>query len=108
MKPRRRKRVYDYPDDAVLSDYTATPALKGKSSEALHMFFSPWRIPVGLTDEEVGICVALYLLRKTQDSTNEYDWRPRKNLPEELRPDRVMTRARFRQGIWKFLKEVAS
>lgn len=48
--------------EAVLLDYKGTRALRNDSRAAdkLHMFFSPWRIPVGLTDNEVALCVLLY------------------------------------------------
>jgi hypothetical protein len=83
-------------------------------------------VPLGLTDEEVRICVSLHPLRKSQrdrkdqramdkvkDETPEVQFlHMLRNaemqilLPEELRPDRVMTRERFRCGILKFLQQV--
>ena len=55
----------DHPQDAVLEDYKKTRAFQNnpKAQESLHMFFSSWRIPVGLTDNEVAICIRLYPYR---------------------------------------------
>lgn len=48
-----------------MADYRLSPALrKRKEAEGyLHMFFSPWRVAVGLTDNEVAVCVRLYPFR---------------------------------------------
>ena len=47
--------------DMVMQDYRESRALRTKGAEGvLHLFFSPNRVPVGLTDEEVAICVWLY------------------------------------------------
>lgn len=86
------------------------------------MFFSPLRIPVGLTDDEVRIIVNLYPLRKAQNDRRfekareigdvallhhvARSFKDPEPLPKELWPIRKMTRARFRQGIWKFLLQV--
>ncbi len=103
--------------DAVLQDYQNSPTLAGTDWQALHMFFSPLRIPVGLTDEEIRICVLLYPLRKDQidrrlamtENAGLLEHLATINslgtftLPDEFSPDKVMDRERFKEGIWKFL-----
>ena len=124
MKRRKRKSPLDNHQDAVLHDYRSS---HGKQSDALHMFFSPDRIPVGLTDEEVQICINLYPLRETQEKrrvTRELgkDEIPfedpminlgrvaraitnKASLPTEFELGKVMTRSRFKKAIWVFLKQ---
>lgn len=122
--------LLDYEQDAVLEDYTR--ALKGNKKLAgnLHMFFSCYRIPVGLTDKEVWFCaVHLYplkrrLLELQQESIrksfgNEYTdsivrvfqeahvYRTEVRMPEEFRPDKLMTRERFQAGVEKFFKQTS-
>jgi hypothetical protein len=55
----------DYTQNAVMHDYRQTSACKRdpRAYQMLHMFFSPDRIPVGLTDNEVAICIRLYPYR---------------------------------------------
>lgn len=51
--------------ESRMQDYAASGAFKTKTDRGdLHMFFSPRMIPAGLTDEEVGICIALYPRRR--------------------------------------------
>ena len=63
-------------EDSVLFDYVGTNNLLNSRAGALHMFFSPHRIPAGLTDEEVSICILLYpikqarIIRKNQGVNN--------------------------------------
>ncbi len=52
--------------DAVMADYQRAPIFQTnrRAQESLHMFFSPNRVPVGLTDNEVAICIRLYPYRE--------------------------------------------
>jgi hypothetical protein len=52
--------------DAVMQDYLSFLKKKGLQWSDVHSFFSPLRVPVGLTDEELLIIVALYPLRRAQ------------------------------------------
>lgn len=56
------KRLVDYPQDAVLADYKGTRAFQARpiAEESLCQFFSPSRIPIGLTDNEVAIIIRLF------------------------------------------------
>jgi hypothetical protein len=130
MKKRRRKSPLENDQDSVLQDYSNSfkGARRKQSTQALHMFFSPWRIPLGLTDEEMRICALLYPLRqaghdrlreKVTEKIRERDGvidtpeqhleifsrsMPR-TLPQELSPSKTMTRGRFKQGIYRFLAD---
>lgn len=105
-------------------DYMASSALAKKKigKEALHMFFSPTRVPIGLTDEQIVIVVILYKLRKAQCAAYHDFIRKRAlsngapeviaellaankplRLPDEFMPNKVMTDARFKKGLYKFL-----
>lgn len=51
--------------DSVMQDYKTSGVFRNEDDEgALHMFFSPYRIPDGLTDEEVRVCIDLHPRRK--------------------------------------------
>lgn len=52
--------------EAVMADYKNAPIFRvnPKAGDYLHMFFSSDRVPVGLTDKEVGICIRLYPYRQ--------------------------------------------
>ncbi|MES3031139.1 MAG: hypothetical protein V4697_01860 [Patescibacteria group bacterium] len=54
-----------FDQEVVMTDYRNASILRRypKAEGYLHMFFSPWRVPVGLTDNEVAICVRLYPAR---------------------------------------------
>lgn len=126
MKKKKLKPVdldaLDQLDSAIHQDYlTSTFGGDAIAADTLHQFFSPLRIPAGLTDEEARICVNLYPLRRAQ-----LDRRLKKpkgrgllaeishmektvfelQLPDELSPLRHMTRKRFKEGILKFIAQV--
>ncbi len=81
------------------------------------MFFSPHRLPIGMTDEEVAICVLLHhfiqlernrdieqgLKRFEKGKPGVFEFFAKSYLPEEFRPGKVMTRTRFKQGLYKLL-----
>ena len=115
-----------FSQEAVMRDYERTEVLrKNRAAQgALHLFFSPKRVPAGLTDEEIAICVWLYQFRKaendrrvqtalekTQYGYNDevpfenYLWP--KPLPDEFGPSEMMTRERFKEGLYKHLAQVA-
>jgi hypothetical protein len=50
----------------VMAEYAWAPIFRTnpRAEENLHMFFSPNRVPVGLTESEVAICVRLYPYRQ--------------------------------------------
>jgi len=121
---RKKKSPLDVPQECVEDDYAASNLLlKNKSARGdLHMFFSPWRVPIGLTDEEIAICVLLYRYRRDQMDKQvatasaalkreDYPAVVRnlqpKFLNEEFSPHKVMTRTRFKKGIYKFLVQLS-
>ncbi|HUD04086.1 MAG TPA: hypothetical protein VMR73_01175 [Candidatus Paceibacterota bacterium] len=89
--------------DRVLAGYKKRVLRPGtRDEESLHMFFSPYRIPKGLTDEEVHQCILLYPLREAHKRL------PSVLLPEELQfLGKRMTRKRFSAGIRKFVESFA-
>jgi len=75
----------DHPQNAVMADYRQTSACKKnpRGYEMLHMFFSPNRIPVGLTDNEVAICIRLYPYRRNMEKVyNEKEDEKLRQSPE--------------------------
>lgn len=115
--------------EKIEEDYAVSCKLNKKERQTLHMFFSRWMIPVGLTDEEVRICIALYPVREAMDkrimdplknTSQGAEADPQKgmealgkvldgirtfDIPRELHPHKPMTRRRFKIGIWKFLQQ---
>jgi len=53
-------------ENLVLEEYKKNILLTENQIHNLHMFFSPGRIPSGLTNEEILICIYLYHLRESQ------------------------------------------
>ena len=74
-----------FPQDAVMADYKGTTAFRknAQAEEALHLFFSPNRVPVGLSDNQVAICVRLYPYRV--EMTEEYNKRKDAELAIRLK-----------------------
>jgi hypothetical protein len=106
---------FDPGQDAVFAGFQARGVVTNpKEGEALHMFFSPTRIPSGLTDEEARLCMALYEQRKQQKVHDaercggRYSVAVPTYLPAELMPTGRMTRKRFIIGIRKFIEESAA
>ncbi len=54
----------------VMQDYIHSPAIKDNpdGAHALHRFFSPYRVPIGLTDEEVETCVKMCQRKKNWET----------------------------------------
>ncbi|MEX0931329.1 MAG: hypothetical protein WDZ88_01120 [Candidatus Paceibacterota bacterium] len=51
----------------IKQDYLRSPAMKTQHDlDKLHQFFSPNRVPVGLTDAQLAVCIALHPLREKQ------------------------------------------
>ncbi len=116
-----KKSPLEYDQDCVLSDYKSSLRLNEDEADALHMFFSPLRIPVGLTDQEVHVCIKLYPLKVSnarripeidltsgnieQALADSIDFIQSSNfeLPSEFLPNKRMTRAKFKKGVLKFL-----
>lgn len=117
----KKKRPLEFSQTSVLDDYRQSCGLKGRDEEFLHMFFSPYCIPVGLTDQEVRTCILLFpILKRRRDEafdrkkTGEYYkdiqivFQCTIEAPQEFRPSKAMTRARFRRGVLKFLDQSAA
>lgn len=103
--------------DKVLAGYVKRFRLTRLQRHYLHMFFSPYRVPKGLTKEEVLQVFNLYPLlgkyRRSAIGATEYFLRIKQapfssnvigtTLPEELTSGGRMTRTRFREGVRKLL-----
>jgi hypothetical protein len=108
--------------DKVLEGYKTRFGLGRLATQNLHMFFSPTRVPMGLTEKEVRIVLLLYPLRdanrrQTMASLQAIQGRvlPKFSsvveetaLPAELRPKDRMTRESFQKGVMKFLERLAA
>ena len=81
----------------------------------LHMFFSPTRVPVGLTNKEVAICIKLRRFRQIENKLLDTlrgqlaplmfpIMLPRELMP--LPPGKKMTRKLFAAGIKKYKQQV--
>ncbi|MFA6158336.1 MAG: hypothetical protein WC763_01795 [Candidatus Paceibacterota bacterium] len=90
--------------DDTLEGYWESGAVKNKDDErSLHMFFSPNRIPKGLTNSEVSIVIALFPIREKQIERASAQHRS-SELPASFRPAAlIITRAEFAAGIAEFL-----
>ncbi len=86
--------------DKVLEGYGTRFRFTTLDLRRLHMFFSPTRVPKGLTRREITMVLLLCDLRNMQKCQAEDE-----TLPKELRPDGRMTRKGFQAGIRKFLRE---
>lgn len=118
-----KKSILNHTQDSVMSDYVNSLRLTKEDTGKLHMFFSPNRVPIGLTDKEVIVCINLYSLKKKsrrrsippKQTNSLYDIEGElaeaintvmysdDTLPEEFYPNRPMTRARFKRGVIKFI-----
>lgn len=113
-----RSNVPDYHDfgaasqEAVMQDYRSTPTFhRVKEAERkLHQFFSPFRVPSGLTDKEVAVCVMLNPLRRRWKPNKSKD--PLANIMSSPHPPEFiharMTRKRFKKGLRTMLFRLAS
>ena len=85
-----------YAQEKVMDGYRKRGAVKNSNDERmLHMFFSPSRVPKGMTNAEVGECLANYALRSAGNKVSL--------LPTRLRPVKRMTRGQFKLGMAEFL-----
>lgn len=74
-----------------MRDYESAPIFQKipDARNRLHAFFSSWRVPVGLTDKEVAVCVRLHPYRKRMlevINTREDAKLARRNLPQLPEP----------------------
>lgn len=106
--------------DRVLLGYRERYSLNGREAGILHLFFSPYRVPKGLTWNEVQVVIAIYPLtdksRRAAVITAEQRLRIKKNkysrfvkdntLPEEFTPKGLITRRAFHTGVEKLLSEI--
>ncbi len=107
--------------DKVKEGYKTRFKLKPEEVASLHMFFSPSRIPKGLTEKEVRKVLSLYSVRDAhrRQKVNGVERVPGTNLPKfypmvdatllpkELIGGGRMTRALFQKGITKLLEQLA-
>jgi hypothetical protein len=105
-----------YTQDKVLYGYKHRFNLTDEQMRKLHRFFSPTRIPTGLTRKEVEIVVLLFEVRdaarkrrlyEVPGNPSLFEFLERTILPKELQFGGRMTRKRFRTGIWKMLQSYA-
>ncbi len=102
--------------DKVMTAYKKSGALKDTDQVGeLHMFFSPTRVPVGLTKKEVKICLSLRRFRQIERELQTILHGPAAsllrpiNLPRELLPlpsGQKMTRKKFKAGIKAYKVQV--
>jgi hypothetical protein len=93
--------------NAVVEDYVKRGLILMEDMQKVHMFFSPYRVPIGLTKKQLAIVLEVSPLREWQ----------RKRLPPGpsasippfyFKPDEPMSPQKFSAGIQKYLTEVAS
>ncbi len=130
LRGRRAKEIHDFgasEQNKVMARYRRLGAVRNRLDEgALHMFFSPWKVPKGLTSAQVRECISKIGLRDWQRAyaferieSKGKRLKPMHLLtlqvtvaanppllPEELSPTRRMTARRFRVGMRKFNEEV--
>jgi hypothetical protein len=102
--------------DKVMAGYIAQGAVKNKDDQGkLHMFFSPNRVPKGMTNEQVRICINLCFLRDRERKLQLKYGGIRaisnggRTLPVELRPvDEPVHPEAFKIGLAKFHFEFAT
>lgn len=91
--------------EAVVEDYVKRDLIQPSDVQKVHMFFSPYRVPIGLTGKQLKIVLEVSPLREWQ----------RKHLPPGpsasrppfiFNPDERMSPQRFSAGIRKFLGQV--
>lgn len=92
--------------EAVVEDYVKRGLILMEDMQKVHMFFSPYRVPTGLSRKQLAIVLELSHLREWQ----------RKHLPPgpsaSIPPfyfdaDKPMSPQKFSAGIRKYLAEVA-
>lgn len=95
--------VYD--QNLVTGDYNAIAYQFGgkRGSEYLHMVFSPNSVPIGLTDEQVRICIILGEMRQSLDKDKLSRW----HLVPEFSEPGPMTMSRFKRGVYKYIKSIS-
>jgi hypothetical protein len=97
--------------EAIKQDYLASGVLKNKNEYSdLHMFFSPWQVPAGLTDAEIRICLDIHKVREKlgkqliHKRKNELQSRIQKRLEndfEELEKERLALSVLWGEKIFK-------
>ena len=90
-----------------MKGYRRKGAVKNESEEdMLHMFFSPFRVPKRMTNDEVKVCLLLAGIKQKRDSSKVRSREPIIHTPPLPSPLLLqhMTRRSFRRGVWEFLK----
>ena len=77
-------QLYRFSQEVVMQDYANSGAFRDpRDAGRLHMFFSPRRVPLGLTDEQIRVCLAIAHLKEEKE---EAERKLRlSQIPEELR-----------------------
>ncbi len=92
--------------EAVVEDYVKRGLIVMEDMQKVHMFFSPYRVPIGLTRKQLAIVLEVSPLREWQ----------RKHLPPGpsasrppflFNPDKPMSPQKFSAGIREFMAQVA-
>jgi len=114
MKKKRFKGIkvisekqLEYAQKKVMEGYRRRGAVKSPYEElTLHMFFSPFRVPKRMTNDEVKVCLLLSALKPDRKPTRVPFGEP--TILPHLLPSSLlrqeMTRRSFRRGVWEFLR----
>jgi hypothetical protein len=107
------RKTCRYQQEQVMKGYRRRGAVKDKDEEwQLHMFFSPNRVPKGLTNAEVALCLSASGIREGQQKVPKHGFGERVLYPQgftlpKLLREGPMTRANFTQGFGEFLRSVS-
>jgi hypothetical protein len=89
--------------EAVMDHYRNMGAVRTQEdADRLHMFWSSFKVPRGLTHEEVRLCILLQPLRTIPRRFGERD------LFEEMLVCKKMTRQRFQTVMQKFVRSIVN
>jgi hypothetical protein len=105
--PRKWEKQALNAQDKVMGGYRKRGAVRNqREANKLHMFFSPIKVPKGLTNMEVRICLFLYdLQRKLRPPQRGGERILVSVLPGHLSKQR-MTRSSFALGVAAFLENM--
>lgn len=90
--------------EAIMFGYISQNFVKDNGErQKLHMFFSPWQVPTGLSREQVKLCIQLSELRR------EYTYNRPPQLLELLRvkKNKAKFNRLFLDGIEKLLFDIS-
>ncbi|MDD5165522.1 MAG: hypothetical protein PHG25_03250 [Candidatus Pacebacteria bacterium] len=84
--------LYRASQEDVMAGYVRSKAFRNKDEQGqLHMFFSPTRVPLGLTNQQIRVCLNIAKLKNDRDKA-ERDLaiskiRPLDEFPEYMKND---------------------